>query len=275
MDRRVFLGVLAASAVAALTAGALVGDGFYTPPQITPRGTGGVPRLRPRPVPAGFPVPIRFSPPSLTKIPLPGGGAFFGLPGDGNLLALTVDDGDNSEVVGLYAKFIADTGMRLTFFVNGSRAAWTDNAPALRPLVDNGQVQMGNHTWSHPNLTKLSNAEIVQELQTNEDFIVNTFGLTAKPYFRPPYGYHDDRVDAVAASIGYSTPVMWYGSLADSTELNDGQLMAQANQWILPQHIVIGHANWLTVTRHYDEIVHLIRNRGLVPVTLDDVFLRP
>lgn len=270
-----FLGALAASAVAALTGGAFIGDGFYTPPVINPKGTGGVPRLHPRPEPAALPVPIRFGPPNLARVPLPGGGSLFGLPGDGNLLALTVDDGGNSEVVGLYAKFVADTGMRLTFFLNGSRASWTDNAPALRPLVDNGQVQMGNHTWSHPDLTQLSDSDIVYQLQANEDFIVNTYGLTAKPYFRPPFGYHDDRVDAVAASIGYSQPVMWYGSLADSGELTDDQLMAQANQWILPQHIVIGHANWLTVTRHYDEIVHLIRDRALVPVTLDDVFLRP
>jgi peptidoglycan/xylan/chitin deacetylase (PgdA/CDA1 family) len=274
VDRRAFLGALAASAVAALASGALIGEGFYTPIARDPK-VEGAPRPYPRPMPDAIPVPERFIAPSLARIPLPGGGSLYGLPGDGNFVALTVDDGNSSEVVGLYAKFAADTGMRITFFLNGSRPAWTDNAAALRPLVESGQVQLGNHTWSHPSLTSLSNGGIIEELALNDDFIRNTYGVEAKPYFRPPYGYHDDRTDSVARSIGYSQPVMWYGSLADSGELSDDQLLAQANQWLLPQHIVIGHANFLTVTRHYGELVDIIRNRGLVPITLDDLFLRP
>jgi hypothetical protein len=67
-------------------------------------------------------------------------------------LALTVDDGVSSSVVAAFAQFCRDTGTRLTFFVNGVNPSWSDNAPALRPLVDSGQVQMANHTWSEANL---------------------------------------------------------------------------------------------------------------------------
>ena len=45
--------------------------------------------------------------------------------------------------------------MRLTYFVNGTYRSWTDNLALLRPLVESAQIQLGNHTWSHPNLTKL------------------------------------------------------------------------------------------------------------------------
>jgi peptidoglycan/xylan/chitin deacetylase (PgdA/CDA1 family) len=194
------------------------------------------------------------------------------VPGKGNLIALTVDDGASSAVVALYAEFARRSGMRITFFLNGSRPSWTENAAVLRPLVDSGQVQLGNHTWSHPNLKKLSDSEVARELSRNDDFIRTTYGISAKPYFRPPFGFHDARVDRVAAGLGYSTPVMWFGSLSDSALITDAQLKGFADQWILAQHIVIGHANFPTITHCFDYLAELIRQRELVPVTLHDVF---
>jgi len=271
--RRQVLGALALAALASLGAGALIGDDFYNPPPKGPKQYGAS-RRRIRPAPEPFALPPHFVAPNLARVELPGG-SLFDLPGDGNLMALTVDDGADTVVVADYIQFAIDTGMRLTFFLNGQRPAWTDNAAALRPLVESGQIQVANHTWSHPSLVDLSDGEIERELQVNDDFIRSTYGVESRPYFRPPYGFHDDRVDAVARSIGYSTPVMWYGSLSDSTLITDEQLMESATRWIGAQRIVIGHANYPTVTRHFTEIVDLIRSRGLVPVTLDDVFVRP
>ena len=44
-------------------------------------------------------------------MPLPGGGPFSSIPGDGDLLALTLDDGVNTDVVRLYTQFARDTGV--------------------------------------------------------------------------------------------------------------------------------------------------------------------
>ena len=275
MHRRIFLGALALGAIGAFGAGAAIGDDFYTPPPppLIPRAAG-MPRLSPHPRPKPFALPPRFIPPMLERVSLPGA-TLHGLPGDGNLVALTVDDGGSSECVALYAQWCVDSGMRVTFFLNGSLPAWTDNAAALAPLVANGQVQLANHTWSHADLRQLSTGGIQDELLRNGDFIRDTYGVEAAPYYRPPFGYSDDRVRAAAAAVGYTQPVMWYGSLADSGLISDADLLQYANDWLLAQHIVIGHANWPTVTRHFEDLAGIIRSRGLVPVTLDDVFLRP
>src|SRR3954454_4797864 len=97
--------------------------------------------------------PIRWKIP-LGRIPAPAG-VLTRLPGDGNQLALTVDDGASVAVVGAFAQFCRDTDTRLTYFVNGANSSWSENSAALRPMVDSGQVQMANHTWSHPNLMHL------------------------------------------------------------------------------------------------------------------------
>lgn len=188
------------------------------------------------------------------------------------MLAWTVDDGSHPEVIERYAAFASATGVRLTFFINGSYSGWTQHASTLAPLVASGQIQVANHTWSHADLESLSDDQIVWELQRNHDFIKDVYGLDARPYYRPPYGYRNARTDAVAASIGYTCPVMWYGSLADSGWLPPEQIVALAHEWFLPQHIVIGHLNHLPVTEVFAELSAVIAARGLMTVTLADVF---
>jgi len=194
------------------------------------------------------------------------------LPGDGNQLALTVDDGASSAVVGAFGQFCINTGTRLTFFVNGANASWSDNAGMLRPMVDSGQIQMGNHTWSHPYLNRISLAAVHDQIQRNADFLRNTYGTDGTPYFRPPYGVHTAGTDRVAADLGYTTVTMWSGNIGDSRPENEAALIASAARSFVPQQIVLAHANLPTVTHCYDQLSQLIASRNLQTVTLNDVF---
>lgn len=224
------------------------------------------------------PVPVEIPPaeisPMLTRVPVPPG-TLTDLPGQGSLLAWTVDDGTSAAVISRYASFAETSGNRFTFFANGTYDAWTETADQLRPLVASGQIQMGNHTYSHADLTELSDSGIADELQRNHDFIGETFGVDARPYFRPPYGYHDDRVDAVAANLGYTVPTLWYGSLSDSGLITEQQIIDLANQWFLPQHVIIGHLNFEPVTAVFDQLQAVLTERNLTTVTLNDVFTSP
>ncbi|MFT4201567.1 polysaccharide deacetylase family protein [Gordonia sp. (in: high G+C Gram-positive bacteria)] len=197
------------------------------------------------------------------------------LPGPGRYLALTVDDGASPEVVAAYCRFARDTGARFTFFVTGHYASWRENRDLLRPLVDTGQVQLGNHTWTHPDLTSLTEQACADELQQTKVFLRNEFGVDGTPYYRPPFGYRNDAVDRVAADLGYTVPTLWEGSLSDSGLITEQFLVGQAREYLQAQHVVIGHANFPTVTHVYDEIMHIIVRRGLQMVTLADYFLPP
>jgi peptidoglycan-N-acetylglucosamine deacetylase len=194
------------------------------------------------------------------------------LPGDGNQLALTVDDGANSQVVAAFAKFCRDTATRLTFFVNGANKSWTDNVSAIRPMVDSGQVQVANHTWSHPYLTKISLDAVHDQIQRNADFLRNTYGTDGTPFFRPPYGVHNAAIDRVAADLGYTTVTMWSGTVGDSLPETAASLVACAARSFAPQQIVLAHANLPTITQCYDQLANLITSRNLQTVTLNDVF---
>ena len=277
MRRRTFLigalGLLGAGG-ASFVAGTLTGAPPPLP-ELLSRGSATLPHMRRRPpsIPQATALPFDFATPVLERQPVPG--LLTELPGAGNLLALTVDDGGSSETVAGYVRWVEETSMRVTFFVTGSFASWSENAAAMAPLIADGRLQIANHTWSHVDLTTASDQQVIDELAKNEDFIVSTFGVSAKPYYRPPFGRFDDRVRAAASSIGYTTCVSWYGSLSDSGLITEPQLLDSATQWLLPQHIVIGHANFPTVVNVMPQLTTMLRDRGLQPVTLDDVFLRP
>ncbi len=217
-----------------------------------------------RPVTAhATPLTIRIPPPN---------GILSRLPGDGNLLALTVDDGDNTDVVSAFAAFCRDSGTRLTFFVNGANDSWSVNAPQLRPMVDSGQIQLGNHTWSHPYITRITPAALTDQIQRNKDFLQNTYGVDGTPFFRPPYGVHNAATDKVAADLGYPTITMWSATIGDSRVENEEQLVNNARQAFLGQQIVLSHANLPTVTHTYAQLLDIIAERNLQTVTLNDVF---
>ena len=212
--------------------------------------------------------------PGLIPVPPPVG-VVYDLPGEGSELALTIDDGTSSEVVAAFVAFAVDSGVRLTFFPNGCYRSWTDNAAALRPLVESGQVAFGNHTWSHPDLTTLGDQEVAEEITRNQDFLRTTFGVADSPFLRPPFGARDERIDRIAADLGHPTIAMWNGTLDDSRVLSAGELLAAAQQWFTAQTIVVGHANHPTVTTVYGDLLALIAERKLRTVTLADVWATP
>ena len=195
-----------------------------------------------------------------------------GLPGEGKYIAWTVDDGADPEVVRAYAEFARRTGTRLTFFINGQYPAFKQHRDLLLPLVKSGQLQIANHTYSHAALTSLTDEQIVQELTRNDEEIRRLFGVSSKPYFRPPYGYYDARVLAAAASCGFTRPVLWYGSLADSSNISSAEVYAFAEKYALAQHIVIGHLNYRGVVSELDRIRALLDRRGLKTVTIRDYY---
>lgn len=264
MDRRRFLLVLAAG----LT-GAALGRGTGDLVDTGTAPLAGPASAAPTPVvvrPAGVEGVIAVPPPT---------GVVDRLPGEGTSLALTIDDGINTEVVAAFATLAVDTGIRLTFFPNGCYRSWADNARLLRPLVESGQVALGNHTWSHPELTMLSDAAVAEEIERNRTFLRRTFGVEDTPFFRPPFGARNERTDRIAAEVGHPTIAMWNGTLEDSRVLTGDELMAAARQWFAAQTIVVGHANHPTVTTVYDELLELLEQRRLRTVTLADVWAAP
>ena len=278
MQRRDFMLMLAAGTAAALASCSTAHDtaGSPSPATTTPEDSPSPePSPTPSPTPSRSPLWLQDGPPPLPE-PTELDSIITALPEDaGDTVAITVDDGADSSVVDAYLDFARDSGVRLTFFVTSSYPGWTDCKDKMTPLVESGQVQLGNHTVTHAGLTSLDESGIISEVSQCEEFLNSTYGVTGTPFIRPPYGYRDGLTDSVCAKLGYTTSTMWYGSFGDSGLLTEDVLLGEAQKWLLAQHIVIGHANFPTVTHLYGQIIDIMRERNLLTATLDDVYFGP
>ena len=190
-----------------------------------------------------------------------------------NKICLTVDDGFCIECVSGYVEFTQRSGIHITFSPNGTYShAWTPHADVIRPLLERQQVQIINHTFSHNDLRRMRDQQITGELERNEHWVNSTFGITTRPYYRPPYGYHNQHVDGVAGNAGYTKAVLWDGSYSDSEVITPQFLMSQARKYLKPGVIMLGHANHPAILGLFNQIMDLIKERGLIPVTMDEMF---
>ena len=118
------------------------------------------------------------NPPSTEKI------TFTEVNVDGPYIAMTFDDGPHATNTPKLLEMAAERHIKLTFFVLGECVE--QNPDVLRREVAEGH-EIGNHSWSHPNLAKLSDADVRSQLQRTEDIIVKTAGIKPR-LMRPPYG---------------------------------------------------------------------------------------
>lgn len=194
-------------------------------------------------------------------------------PGDLKRLALTIDDGTSADVVACYVAFALQTGFALTFFPNGSvRDNWEPRAQTLRPLIERGQVQIGNHTWAHSDLRQMSDSAMRADLERNDEWIQKTFGITSRPWLRPPYGNRNVHTDGVAASLGFTHIVNWSGTFGDSSVKSPTEILGAADLYGSPGAIILGHANHPPVTKLFNQLLAVFAAKGLTGVTLDQMF---
>ncbi|MER7575561.1 polysaccharide deacetylase family protein [Streptomyces sp. NPDC126514] len=118
-------------------------------------------------------------------------------------VALTFDDGPSGSTPALLSA-LTQNGLRATMFNQGQYAA--ANPAQVRAQVNAG-MWVANHSYTHPHLTQLSQAQIDSELSRTQQAIANAGGGTPV-LFRPPYGETNATVKAVAAKYGL-TEVIW------------------------------------------------------------------
>jgi peptidoglycan-N-acetylglucosamine deacetylase len=120
------------------------------------------------------------------------------------LVALTFDDGPARHLTGRLVSILQTNHVPATFFMVGSRVR---TAPRAARLVARAGFTVGNHTWSHPKLTRLSDRAIRSELgRTARELAAK--GVPRSTLMRPPYGDVDRRVRRDVRALGLAT-VLW------------------------------------------------------------------
>ena len=107
---------------------------------------------------------------------------------------------------GLYT-FLRQNQVKATHFFIGMNIL--NNWNQFNTAFQTNQDDIAVHTWTHPHMTALSNADVVAQLGWTLQVIYNSTGGRLARYWRPPYGDTDLRVTAIAKEVFGLTTVIW------------------------------------------------------------------
>jgi peptidoglycan/xylan/chitin deacetylase (PgdA/CDA1 family) len=119
-------------------------------------------------------------------------------------VALTFDDGP-SPYTPLVLAALKQYNVSATFFLWGQHV---QQYPAYAQQELATGHALGDHTWSHPDLTTLPISSIMTELTEAQNAIRQATGYTPT-MFRPPYGSYNSNVLATASQVGLSSTIIW------------------------------------------------------------------
>ena len=125
--------------------------------------------------------------------------------------------------------------------------------------------EIGNHTWSHPDLTKLSERDISSEIKRADAAIVTLYGRSTRPLFRAPFGARNSRVLTVVHALGYRSISWSLDSLdavgsAKSSSFITAMVVSQPDQK-LDGAIVLLHVGNDSTAHAVSEILRVLKAR--------------
>ena len=158
-----------------------------------------------------------------------------------------------------------------TFFVVGHFLKSEPNL--IRRMVEEGHI-VGNHTWSHPDMTKISSLDAFsKELSQVEELYKETTGKDMVKFYRPPQGKYSTQNLKMAQELGYKT---FFWSLA-YVDWNQDQQPTQEEAFdkllnrVHPGAIVLLHTTSSTNGQIMDELLQKWEDMGYTFHSLEEL----
>ena len=166
-----------------------------------------------------------------------------------------------------HTKAILDTldqyGVKTTFFLVDF---WAQKYPEdVKEIADRGH-ELGNHSATHPDMTKLSKEQMATELQKTADTIESICGVRPA-VFRPPFGSYNNALIETCESLGYKV-IQWSVDSLDWKEITAEQIVERVTRNVEPGSIILFHNNAQYVEDYLPKILQNLIEQGyeIVPV---------
>ncbi|MGE5543111.1 MAG: polysaccharide deacetylase family protein, partial [Bacillota bacterium] len=152
-------------------------------------------------------------------------------------IALTFDDGPDNQYTPQILDILAQKGVKATFFLIGKRVS--ELPEVTKRIVSEGH-DVGNHTFSHPNVTHFS-LEVVEKEVRAADRELERFGVRTGGMFRPPYGAVGPTSVEPLAKAGYRL-YLWSVDSLDWRGLTGDQVVSNVIPQIANGAVVLFHS---------------------------------
>lgn len=196
------------------------------------------------------------------------------VPTDSKVIALTFDDGPDPTYTPQIAELLKQYNAKATFFVVGSRVS---QFPEIARQLSQAQHELANHTYSHPDMRRISSAKLKEEVIKTQETIFQTTGVNPQ-LFRPPGGYYSESVVNIAKQAG-ELVVMWSWH-QDTRDWSDPGVKRIVNKVLTNARngdIVLFHdygGNRKQTVQALEQILPELHRRGYEFVTVSDLMKR-
>lgn len=180
-------------------------------------------------------------------------------------IALTFDDGPNARYTPLLLDGLRDRNIHASFFLIGENIE--GNEDILRQMQQDGHL-IGNHTWDHVQLNKISSQKAQMEIEKTNNRIYEATGVYPS-YVRPPFGAWIKDMELSVTML----PVFWDVDTLDWKSKNIDSILSIAEKQVHDGSIILMHDGYQTSVDAALKIADLFTQKGYVFVTADQLLV--
>ncbi len=184
------------------------------------------------------------------------------------MIALTYDAGSGAEGATPILNTLKQHGVTSTFFLTGK---WVEKYPDLARHIAAEGHEIANHSYSHPDLTKLPPEEVIQQLTRAEEAIREVTGQDPRPLFREPYGAFNLEERELVRQAGYSYSIYWDVDTLDWQFPPIETLVSRILDKARGGSIVLMHLGVPDTAVASDQVIPVLRERGYRLVTVTEL----
>ncbi|MCI6121857.1 MAG: polysaccharide deacetylase family protein [Lachnospiraceae bacterium] len=180
-------------------------------------------------------------------------------------IAITFDDGPSSQCTGRLLDGLKERNVKATFFLIGENAK--ENPELVKRLDEEGHL-IGNHTYHHVEITKVSDEEAKKEILDTNEVITSITGKSVE-YMRPPFGLWQRNLEMEIEVL----PVMWTIDPLDWTTENVDEIVNKVVTEAEENDIILLHDCYESSVDAALRIIDILQKKGFEFVTVDQLIM--
>lgn len=178
-------------------------------------------------------------------------------------VAITFDDSPNKVKTTKILSYLNDFHFHATFFVVGEKCEYNED---ILISIKNSGNEIGSHSYSHQNLTKLTNEELIEDYNKVNNIYKRLFNEDIK-YFRPPYGlYKNSQLNIL--NISY---ILWSLDTNDWRYKNSDYLVNYVLDNVKDGDIILFHDSYNSSVLAIEKLLPLLYSKGYQVMSVSEL----
>ncbi|MGG2937112.1 polysaccharide deacetylase family protein [Bacillus pacificus] len=184
------------------------------------------------------------------------------------VISLTYDAGDSADKTEEILNILKKHGIQTTMFLTG---VWVEKYPELAKRIISDGHEVANHSYSHPDLTKLPYEDIIEELNKTTSCFEKVLGTRGIALFRPPFGTWNRDVLKAVGELGIPYTIHWSIDTIDWKEPPSEAIVTRIMNRVKERDIVLFHLNGKPTAVATDKVITELKRKGYQIVKVSEM----